>query len=332
MAPTGLRDEREPIFRTRRLGHVNFFVEDLARSTAFYNEVCGLALEFVETGLKASFLGTGNTPHDVGCIETTKGQDRRGRDGHLQIPKEVGARPGLNHLAWEIDTEAELVAGFERCEAAGVKIMRLADHQIAHSIYMRDPDGNVVEFYIDTVKDWRSVLHGEIELITTVWDPRAKPPDPVPRYEESPALRSVPEAPVHPCRLSHAVLVSHDPERLAEFYTRVAGLSRVASADGVAIMRGSHAGYERTLVIVGAAGGAAPGLHHFSFELRGAEDLENGRRELAARGVHVERTVATHAKRSFFLADPEGQRVEFFVRVGAAGPSPPELAADPHLV
>ncbi len=91
-----------PVFRSRRLGHVNFFVDDLDKTTRFYRDVCGLALEFSEVGLKATFLGTGNTPHDVGCIETTKGRDRYGKDGHLQLPKEVGVKPGLNHLAWEV--------------------------------------------------------------------------------------------------------------------------------------------------------------------------------------------------------------------------------------
>jgi catechol 2,3-dioxygenase len=43
--------------------------------------------------------------------------------------------------------------------ASGLDISRTADHQIADSIYMRDPDGNVVEFCSDNVEDWR--LHGE---------------------------------------------------------------------------------------------------------------------------------------------------------------------------
>jgi catechol 2,3-dioxygenase len=306
----------EPVFRSRRLGHVNFFVDDLARSTRFYNAVCGLALEFTEAGLKASFLGTGHTPHDIGCIETTKGQDRRGRDGHLQIPKEVGVQAGLNHIAWEIDNEADLVASYERCVVAGIKINRLADHQIAHSIYMQDPDGNVVEFYVDTVRDWRSVLHGELDLITTVWDPRARRPDPAPRYETEPVLRHVAAAPVHPRRLSHAVLASRTPDRLAEFYIRVAGLRRCGTATGaVHILRGSAGPGDRHLVIVPAAGGEPAGLHHVSLELADASEVDRSANALAARGTPIERSVATARKRSIFVRDPDGQRIEFFARI-----------------
>ena len=45
------------------------------------------------------------------------------------------------------------------------------DHQVAHSVYMFDPDGNYNEFYCDTVRDWRKVLHGAMDLITSHWDP-----------------------------------------------------------------------------------------------------------------------------------------------------------------
>jgi len=301
-----LRDVELSIFRARRLGHVNFFVEDFRRSIEFYNSICGLTLEFVETDLKGSFLGTGHTPHDVGCIETTKGQDRYGRDGHLQIPKEVGAKPGLNHIAWEIENEAELVAGYDRCLAAGLPIRRLADHQIAHSIYMLDPDGNMIEFYVDTVREWRNVLHGEINLITSVWDPHGAPPDRESHLETDPELRTVAAAPIHPHRLTHVVLVSRDPDRLVEFYQEVAGLRLV----GKGVLRGSDARYDRHLIILPESAGMRPGLHRFGMELNSAAEIEDAASALAARGVAVERG----DKYAILLRDPDGQLVEFAAR------------------
>ena len=56
-------------FRPRRLGHVNIWVDDLKRSERFYNECCGLTIEFSEPDLIATFLGTGQTPHDLGMME-----------------------------------------------------------------------------------------------------------------------------------------------------------------------------------------------------------------------------------------------------------------------
>lgn len=301
-----------PVFRSRRLGHVNFFVDDLDRTTRFYRDVCGLALEFTEVGLKATFLGTGNTPHDVGCIETTKGQDRYGKDGHLQLPKEVGVKPGLNHLAWEVDNEAELVAGFERCQKEGIAIARLADHQIAHSIYMRDPDGNMNEFYVDTIRDWRKVLHGDLDLITSVWDPKANPPNTAPLYDPAPPLRVVEPAPFHPHRLEGCTLASADPQRLAAFYTKVAGLMPMGERDGAIMLRGSAPGRGADLIIVPVEKGRAAGLRHFSLQVESASALIEAERKLSAAGQPLDGRGSASERRSVFLRDPDGQRVEMF--------------------
>ena len=160
----------ETIFNPHRLGHVNLVVHELERSTRFYQSVCGLALEFSEVGLRGNFLGSGRTHHDVGMIERTT-EDRYGKDGHLQIPKSAADQVRLNHVAWEMDTEKDLVQAIGRARAHGVPLLRVSDHQITHSVYLKDPDGNVVEFYSDVIRDWRTVLHGEVDHITSVWTP-----------------------------------------------------------------------------------------------------------------------------------------------------------------
>ena len=311
-----------PVFRSRRLGHVNLFVDDMARSTRFYHEVCGLTVEFTEIGLKANFFGTGNTPHDVGVIETTKGVSRYGRDGHLQLPAEVGARVGLNHLAWEVDNEAELVVGYKRARERGVPVKRLADHQIAHSIYFPDPDGNMLEFYVDTVRDWRNVLHGDLDLITTVWNPDLRGATSEPCYDPNPEIRVVTGAPVHPQRLTHAVLTTHRVDELTAFYRDVAGLKPVfRSADGnVVLMRAGHSGYRYHLAIIGAGPDDKVGLHHYALELADEAAVAAASAALRRAGVEVEREIETAAKHSLFIVDPDGFRVEFFVPRGAQIP------------
>jgi catechol 2,3-dioxygenase len=306
--------DANPVFRPRRLGHVNLFVDDLDRSTRFYNSVCGLAVEFRELGLKASFLGTGNTPHDVGMIETTKGENRYGKDGHLQLPKEVGTHVGLNHIAWEIENEVELVEGYRRARARNVPVQRLADHQVAHSIYMSDPDGNVVEFYVDTVRDWRQILHGDIDLITSSWNPEAGELFSDARYDPNPPTRRVSEAPFHPRRLTHVVLATHDVPRLKAFYKDIAGLATVfqSATDGVVLMRGQYTAVPYHLGIVKVPDGARRGLHHFALELDEAAPTPQ-------LGSHVERQIDTSTKSSTFLKDPDGIRVELFVPKSNAG-------------
>ncbi len=307
-----------PIFRARRLGHVNLFVDDVARSTAFYRDVCGLAVQFTEHGLKAQFLGTGHTPHDLGMIETTKGVDRFGKDGHLQIPGSIGQVPALNHLAWELETEVDLVDGIHRCRDAGIAIRRLADHQIAHSAYLPDTDGNPLEFYVDTIRDWRSLISGDLDLITSIWDPDAAPPVDEPMYEPNPELATVDGAPVHPIRLGHAVLATDDVGGLARFYRDVAGLTPVHEGPSLCVLRSAHLADGFDLALVPAGGGVEAGLHHFAFELAAGSDIASLAARLSASGVSVERTWRDATKSSIFLIDPDGWRVEFLVRPSGA--------------
>jgi catechol 2,3-dioxygenase len=302
------------VFKPRRLGHANLWVEDLNRSQDFYHRVCGLTVEFWEPDLVATFLGTGNTPHDLGMIEVTGGKARYGRNGLLQIPAGVGAKVGLGHLAWELSNEVELVEGYRRAKAEGVALDLTVDHQVAHSVYLFDPDGNMMEYYCDTVKDWRNVLHGEMELITSAWDPEAAEPFTESRCEENPEIRTVPEAPVHPRRVTHAVLLTSNLERLSRFYREVGGLEEVHRSDGVVFLRGSLSGCPYHLVLCQKDPSDERRYHHVSFELESERALLDAEEALRERGIEPEHVVDSELKRSFFLKDPDGFLSEYCVR------------------
>lgn len=314
------------IFAPRRLGHSNLWVEDLKRSERFYNQVCGLVVEFWEPDLVATFLGTGNTPHDLGMIEKTGGQPRYGRDGQMQLPPGIGLAPGLNHLAWELENEVVLVEAFKRLKERNIPINMTADHQVAHSIYMPDPDGNEVEFYCDTVKDWRKVLHGEMSLITGIWNPEEGTPFADGRYDLNPEVRTVTDAPVHPRRITHAVLFTADLPRLRKFYTEIGGLNVVGEEAGgkVLYLRGSQASYRHHLVLVA---GSAPSYHHSAFELADEKAVEQAERQLAGVGIKPVKIVDQPWKKSFFLKDPDGLLTEYYaVRSGKRELAGAELA------
>ena len=318
---TVVSDERaaartgERFFRPRRLGHANLWVRDIDASAAFYRDVCGLTLEFSEPDLLAHFMGTGHTPHDLGMMQTTNGVDRYGRNGLLQLPGTIGLAPGLNHLAWELENEAELVEAFRRLKAAGIETDLTVDHQVAHSVYMFDPDGNYNEFYCDTVKDWRSVLQGEMELLTSFWDPLGAEGFTEGRYEDAPEIRVVAGAPIHPRRVTHVVLATPRIERMRAFYTGVGGMDVVLDAGRAVYLKASHDAYAFSLVLVEAD---APCYHHVSFELADEATLAQALAGLRDRGIAVERETDLPWKRSFFLIDPDGQRSEWYVaRPGA---------------
>ncbi|MBV9119826.1 MAG: VOC family protein, partial [Chloroflexi bacterium] len=126
-------------FAPRRLAHANMFVSDLARSRAFYGDICGLVEILPEPSLGAVFMGNGASHHDVALVDAPK-EDLRGPDGHL-LAKGGSIKPGLNHIAFEMETEQQLVEAWERAVDAGVSIERTTDHNVAHSVYLKSPDG-----------------------------------------------------------------------------------------------------------------------------------------------------------------------------------------------
>lgn len=300
-------------FAPRRLGHVNLWTNDLAASETFYRDICGLNVEFTEPGLVASFLGTGHTPHDLGLIEKTGGEARLGRDGTVVLPAGIGFEAGLNHLAWELYNEADLVRAYRALLSTDVAVDLTVDHQIAHSVYLRDPDGNQIEFYCDTVRDWRKVLHGEMDLITSHWNPLGRTASTDTFFETEPELRNASAALVKPWRLHHVVLETPQLSQMVKFYTSIGGLEPRGTAfnGSVVLLGGSLHIYDFNLALVH---GTRPGYHHVAFELASAEEFTRARAGLVEHGVAIESEFDAPWKRSIFLKDRDGQRVEFYLR------------------
>jgi len=305
--------ESSPSFRPRRLGHANFWVGDIGKATAFYNRVVGLRVECTEPGLKASFLGNGNTHHDIAVVEITHGEDRLGRDGQVQIPKEISANPGLFHLGWEMETEKQLVEAIRGVKPEWKKPGMVVDHQIAHSIFVPDPDGNFNEFYADMLKDWRSIFQGEMDLITSNWDPEAQAPLTEPMYNPAPNLYGVEGAPFKPRRTSRATLVCADFSGCLDFYAGTGGLEPILIDHKAefAILSGTL--HEHDLSLCTAGGELNPGLHHTSFEAEDEAAVTDSVENLKEQDIPIEREIDDANKRSVFVKDADGILCELFV-------------------
>jgi catechol 2,3-dioxygenase len=129
------------------LGHIVYYVRDLERSLAFYREVVGLELVGRIFAGRAAMLTGGSTHHELLLIEVGDA------DGPL-----LGRRVGLYHAGWKIgDSIDQLQDCYRRIDELGYAIDGLSDHTISQSIYLRDPDGNEVELYVDNPDcDWRN--------------------------------------------------------------------------------------------------------------------------------------------------------------------------------
>lgn len=300
--------------RPRRIGHVNLYVADLERSVSFYEKACGIELVRLEPAIRGGFHSTGRTHHDVGLIEVSKGVDRIGRDGKVQIAATRGTRPGLNHVAWEMECEADLVAACQRLRKSGYPIQRLFDHLISHSVYIADPDGNVHEFYSDAMPDWWRIFNLEHEdLVTSDWDPFVAPPSTTCHYPVDPPVREVPGSLLRPRGITGATFTTSRFDEMKRFFVDIAGLSVISERNDEArraILAGSCGHPDITLVAV--TKGAPLGLRLFSFQLDGRTELRAAADGLADLTGGRPRLVEDKRRCAIVLTDPDGFQVEFY--------------------
>jgi len=125
--------------RAHYLGHVVFYVKDLEPSLRFYRDLLG----FKEVGRifngAAAALTSGRTHHELLLIQV----------GDVPGPP-AGRRRGLYHIGIKVgDSLDELRQAKQELEQAGIPIDGMSDHTVSQSLYLKDPDGNEVEVYVD---------------------------------------------------------------------------------------------------------------------------------------------------------------------------------------
>jgi catechol-2,3-dioxygenase len=114
-----------------RLNHAVLYVSDVERSVAFYRDTLGFRTITSFPG--AAFLQAPDSTndHDLGLFEI----------GATARPSDAGrGTVGLYHLAWEVDTLAELERLAGVLAEAGA-LVGASDHGTTKSLYAKDPDG-----------------------------------------------------------------------------------------------------------------------------------------------------------------------------------------------
>ena len=72
-------------------------------------------------------------------------------------PDSAENSPGLLHVAFKVgDSRDELREAKSHPDAFGVEITMTFDHAVSESVYFNDPDGNLIEVYVDTSDVWRT--------------------------------------------------------------------------------------------------------------------------------------------------------------------------------
>jgi catechol 2,3-dioxygenase len=158
MAP----EKKAPIDPRVRIGHVHLKVADLERAIGFYRDVLGFEL-MQRMGDQAAFLSAGGYHHHIG-LNTWESLD--------------GTAPpfgttGLYHHAILYPTRAALADALRRVMAAKIPLEGAADHGVSEALYLRDPDGNGVELYVDRPREtWPRTADGKLAMYTRHLDLR----------------------------------------------------------------------------------------------------------------------------------------------------------------
>jgi catechol 2,3-dioxygenase-like lactoylglutathione lyase family enzyme len=126
--------------RLNGLHHVTLVCRDVGRSVAFYRNLLGLRLVKQTT-----------SEDDRGARHLYFG-DEEGRPGTLITcleypnlePGRVGAG-STHHFALGVDSEEELRAWRDYLTGRGVPCSEVLDRTYFKSVYLRDPDGHVIE-------------------------------------------------------------------------------------------------------------------------------------------------------------------------------------------
>jgi len=301
----------------RRLVHHNFFVGSINKTMDFYNQILGIEETFRIPDRGAGFLSNGNTHHDLGFVEVSEATRHRGKESQAKGIKEVplghGTKPGLNHFAYEMFNEAELVAAYDRLTECGVKPSLLEDRIVTRSVYFFDPEGNGIEYTVDMLSNWRDYRKPGASISQRDYVPGEESPNTSSFINLDPEIRRVEGAALHAKRASHCMIAARDFEKLRRFYIDVAGLRELffSPSGEFCVLHGKDfPGYSTTLVA--ETTNRPAGVRQISFELVSPEDIAGAERRLAAKGVQLDLKTEHPEKQAVRFRDPDGTLVQCY--------------------
>jgi catechol 2,3-dioxygenase len=145
-----------PIHPAVRIGHVHLKVADLERALAFYCGVLGFELT-QRYGTQAAFVSAGGYHHHIG-LNTWESR------GGKAPPR---GSTGLFHVAILYPDRASLADALRRLIKHNIPLDGASDHGVSEALYLRDPDDNGIELYVDRdPSQWPCDSKGELTMTT----------------------------------------------------------------------------------------------------------------------------------------------------------------------
>jgi len=131
-----------------KFSHMGVAVRDIDLMERFYVDVLGfLVTDRGDFGkVKVVFMSRNPAEHHEIVLAT-------GRPAKLPVNEvEPALGPSIIQISFKLDSLADLRTIKSRLEAYGAKRVYSTNHGLAWSVYGDDPEGNCLEFFVDT--DW----------------------------------------------------------------------------------------------------------------------------------------------------------------------------------
>lgn len=203
-----------------RLAHVVLNVPDLRAALDFYVGFLGYTEVAVDDQLGVHFLSAGDDHHTLALGEClprgprallrlhrlvprlvrllrTRLSDERSDAGRRRVRPSLDAirmalRPGLQHIGFRVESEAELERLYRAMRARGIRVRWSVNHgDMIKGLYVHDGNGNMVELFADGARG-REILElarrvGGFHALRAVIDRVGAPPQ-VPSYDLDPEV------------------------------------------------------------------------------------------------------------------------------------------------
>lgn len=123
--------------------HLSLFVRNPELSAQWYADVLGMVEH--ARGPAWIMMSFGEKHHDIALIKAPEGSVQGGL--------------GLQHYGMEIEGTFETLQRLHgMLIQKGVEIVKTTDHAVGNGLYFNDPDGNRLEFFLETIHDNKAAI------------------------------------------------------------------------------------------------------------------------------------------------------------------------------